>query len=211
MSRMSCVGAHSSEFGEFTHIQVASFLPSFRGTGMLCLFSSKVSSPTPARRRRYLLTCSIAAIGALFATNAMAIDVANQTDWNTAVAAVAAAGAGSTVTINITSGFTLTSSLAALQAGATNVTVNITGNNQTINGAAAFQGIQVSGTNAPTVNIASLALTNTAAIGGNGQNGQNGFFSGGLAYGSGGGGGGGGGAGGGVFRGGRGQVESAGR
>ena len=36
--------------------------------------------------------------GSLFATEAMAIDVANQTDWNTAVAAVAAAGAGSTGT-----------------------------------------------------------------------------------------------------------------
>src|ERR1700760_3093674 len=117
MSRMSCVDEHSSGFRRVHTHSVATFLPSFRGTEMLCLFSSKVSSPTPARRRRYLLTCSIAAIGALFATNAMAIDVANQTDWNTAVAAVAAAGAGSTVTINITSGFTLTSSLAALQAG----------------------------------------------------------------------------------------------
>ncbi len=129
----------------------------------------------------------------------MAIDVANQTDWNTAVAAVAAAGAGSTVSINITSGFTLSSSLAQLQANNANVTVNITGNSQTINGAAAFQGIAVNGANAPTVNISSLAVTNTAALGGNGQNGQNGFYSSGLSYGSGGGGGGGLGAGGGLF------------
>ena len=70
-------------------------------------------------------------VGSLFATQAWAIDVASQTDWNTAVAAVAAAGAGTTVTINITGGFTLTSSLAQLQASAANVTVNITGNGQT--------------------------------------------------------------------------------
>ncbi|MGJ5177083.1 autotransporter outer membrane beta-barrel domain-containing protein [Bradyrhizobium oligotrophicum] len=129
----------------------------------------------------------------------MAIDVANQADWNTAVAAVAAAGAGSTVTINITSGFTLSSSLAQLQAANSNVTVNITGNGQTIDGGSSFQGIQVSGANAPTVNISSLSIANTAAIGGNGTNGQNGYYSGGLAYGSGGGGGGGLGAGGGLF------------
>jgi autotransporter-associated beta strand protein len=141
----------------------------------------------------------VACAGSLFATQARAIDVASQTDWNTAVAAVAAAGAGSTVTINFTGGFTLTSSLATLQAGAANVTVNITGNNQTINGAFAFQGIQVSGANAPTVNISSLALTNTAALGGTGQIGQNGFYSSGLSYGSGGGGGGGLGAGGGLL------------
>ncbi len=73
------------------------------------------------------------------------------------------------------------------------------GNGQAINGASAFQGIQVDGTNAPTVNISNLTITNTAAIGGNGQNGQNGYYSGGLSYGSGGGGGGGLGAGGGLL------------
>lgn len=129
----------------------------------------------------------------------MAINVANQADWNTAVSAVAAAGANSTVTINITSGFTLSSSLAPLQAANSNVTVNITGNGQTIDGAGSLQGIVVSGSNAPTVNISSLSVVNTAAIGGNGTNGQNGYYSGGLAYGSGGGGGGGLGAGGGLF------------
>ena len=129
----------------------------------------------------------------------MAIDVANQTDWNTAVAAVAAAGAGSTVSINFTGGFTLTGSLAQLQAGNANVTVNIIGNNQTIDGASTFQGIVVSGTNAPTVNISSLSITSTAALGGVGQNGQSGYFSNALSYGSGGGGGGGAGAGGGLF------------
>jgi len=133
------------------------------------------------------------------ASEAMAIDVANQTDWNTAVAAVAAAGASSTVSINITSGFTLSSSLAQLQASNANVTVNITGNSQTINGASSFQGIVVNGANAPTVNISSLSVANTAALGGNGQNGQSGYFSGGLSYGSGGGGGGGLGAGGGLL------------
>jgi uncharacterized protein with beta-barrel porin domain len=160
--------------------------------------SAALFSATPSSRRR--LAWSIACVGSLFAASqAWAIDVANQTDWNTAVAAVAAAGAGTTVSINITTGFTLTSSLAQLQAGNTGVVVNITGNNQTINGAAAFQGIQVAGTNAPTVNISSLALANTAALGGSGQNGENGYFSGGLAYGSGGGGGGGLGAGGGLL------------
>lgn len=159
--------------------------------------SALVSVDTSRRSCRWLALAVIGA-GTLFATQAMAIDVANQTDWNTAVAAVAAAGAGSTVSINFTGGFTLTSSLAALQANNANVTVNITGNNQTINGAA-FQGIQVSGANSPTVNIASLAITNTAALGGNGANGQNGYYSSGLSYGSGGGGGGGLGAGGGLF------------
>ena len=152
-----------------------------------------------ARRRLRWLACSAICAATLFATEAMALNVANQTDWNTAVAAVAAAGANSTVTINITSGFTLSSSLAQLQASNPNVTVSITGNGQTINGASSFQGIVVNGANAPTVNISSLSVANTAAIGGNGQNGQNGYYSGGLSYGSGGGGGGGFGAGGGLL------------
>jgi uncharacterized protein with beta-barrel porin domain len=152
---------------------------------------------TPRWQRR--LACAIVGAASLFATEAMAINVANQTDWNTAVAAVAAAGAGSTVSINITSGFTLSSSLAQLQASNANVTVNITGNSNAINGQSAFQGIQVNGANAPTVNISSLAITNTAAVGGTGGGGQAGFFSSGLSYGSGGGGGGGLGAGGGLF------------
>jgi outer membrane autotransporter protein len=150
--------------------------------------------------RVFLYTVLALACGScLFATEAKAIDVANQTDWNTAVAAVAAAGANSTVDINITSGFTLSSSLAQIQAGNTNVTVNITGNSQTINGASSFQGIQVNGANAPTVNISNLSVANTATIGGMGQNGQNGYYSSGLSYGSGGGGGGGLGAGGGLL------------
>lgn len=129
----------------------------------------------------------------------MAIDVASQADWNAAVAAVAAAGAGATVSINVTAGFNLTSSLAQLQANNANVTVNITGNNQIINGASFFQGIQVNGANAPSVNISNLSVTNTVAIGGTGLNGQPGYYSAGLSYGSGGGGGGGLGAGGGLF------------
>ncbi|WP_296522673.1 autotransporter domain-containing protein [Rhodoplanes sp.] len=152
-----------------------------------------------ARRPSRWLAGAIIGAGSLFATQAMAIDVANQTDWNTAVAAVAAAGAGSTVSINITAGFTLASSLAQLQASNANVSVNITGNGQTINGASSFQGIQVNGANALTVTIANLAITNTAALGGNGQNGQAGYYSAGLSYGSGGGGGGGLGAGGGLM------------
>jgi uncharacterized protein with beta-barrel porin domain len=167
---------------------------------MACLARSISAAPIlPALRSLRWFACSIICAGSLFATEAMAIDVANQTDWNTAVAAVSAAGAGSSVSINITSGFTLSSSLAQLQASNANVTVNITGNSQTINGASAFQGIVVNGANAPTVNISSLSVTNTAALGGNGQNGQNGYYSGALAYGSGGGGGGGLGAGGGLL------------
>jgi fibronectin-binding autotransporter adhesin len=149
-------------------------------------------------RRRNLLASVCVGAMLLIATPAWAIDVANQTDWNTAVAAVASAGAGSTVTINVTSGFTLTASLAALQTSNANVTINITGNNQTVDGGSTFQGIQVSGTNAPTVNIASLAVVNTKAVGGTGGAGQAGFFSPTLSYGSGGGGGGGLGAGGGL-------------
>jgi uncharacterized protein with beta-barrel porin domain len=177
---------------------------------MACLARSILATPilaTPRWQRR--LACAIVGAASLFATEAMAIDVANQTDWNTAVAAVAAAGTGSSVSINITSGFTLSSSLAQLQASNANVTVNITGNSQTINGAAAFQGIQVNGANAPTVNISSLAITNTVAVGGAGGAGQNGFLSSGLSYGSGGGGGGGLGAGGGLFVGGGANVTLA--
>jgi uncharacterized protein with beta-barrel porin domain len=167
---------------------------------MYCLNMSKVSALAALPRRSLrVLALSTVSIASLFATQAMAIDVASQTDWNTAVAAVAAAGAGSTVAINFTSGFTLTSSLAQLQASNANVTVNITGNSNAINGQSAFQGIQVNGANAPTVNISSLAITNTAAVGGTGAGGQAGFFSPTLSYGSGGGGGGGLGAGGGLF------------
>jgi uncharacterized protein with beta-barrel porin domain len=167
---------------------------------MACLARSISAAPIlPALRSLRWFAYSIICAGSLFATEAMAIDVANQTNWNTAVAAVSAAGAGSSVSINITSGFTLSSSLAQLQASNANVTVNITGNSQTINGASAFQGIVVNGANAPTVNISSLSVTNTAALGGNGQNGRNGYYSGALAYGSGGGGGGGLGTGGGLL------------
>ena len=151
-----------------------------------------------ARLNRIIRVAALAGSCAI-STRASAIDVANQTDWNNAVAAVAVAGASSTVSINFTGGFTLTSSLATLQAGNANVMVNITGNGQTINGASAFQGIQVSGTNAPTVNISNLAITNTAAIGGAGTAGSAGYLSAGLSYGAGGGGGGGTGAGGGLF------------
>jgi uncharacterized protein with beta-barrel porin domain len=176
---------------------------------MLCLGLSKVSARATSRRSLRALALSTVSVASLFATQALAVDVANQTDWNTAVAAVAAAGAGSTVAINFTSGFTLTSSLAALQASNANVIVNITGNSNAINGASAFQGIQVSGANAVTVNISSLAITNTAAVGGAGGAGQNGFLSSSLSYGSGGGGGGGLGAGGGLFVGGGANVTLA--
>lgn len=158
--------------------------------------------PDSLRRKPLAVLCTISALACasvLFATDAFAIDVANQADWNTAVAAVSTAGANSTVTINVTGGFTLTGSLAQLQASNTNVTVNITGNGKTIDGASSYQGIQVNGSNALTVNISNLTVANTKAIGGNGQNGQNGYYSGGLAYGSGGGGGGGLGAGGGLL------------
>ncbi|HEY0331867.1 MAG TPA: autotransporter domain-containing protein [Rhodopseudomonas sp.] len=153
------------------------------------------------RRRRGLLASASAVVLAvcLFSTAASAIDVASQADWNTAVAAVAAAGTGTTTTINIVSGFTLTSSLSQLQASNTGVIVNITGNGQAIDGASTYQGIQVNGANALTVNISNLSVANTKATGGTGGNGQNGYYSSGLSYGSGGGGGGGLGAGGGLL------------
>jgi autotransporter-associated beta strand protein len=170
---------------------------------MLCLASTKImSSEAPVRRRLRYRSWLLASAASLLATQAWAIDVASETDWNTAVAAVAAAGTGTTTTINITAGFTLTSSLAQLQASNTGVVVNITGNSQAIDGAAAFQGIQVNGANALTVNISNLSVTNTAARGGSGQNGQAGYFSSSVSYGSGAGGGGGLGAGGGLFVGG---------
>jgi outer membrane autotransporter protein len=122
---------------------------------------------------------------AAFANNAAAIDVASQADWNTAVAAVAAAGAGSTTTINFTGGFTLTSSMSALAANNTGVTVNVVGNNNTVNGNALFQGITVLGANALTVNISNLTLNNTLAKGGNGASGGDGGGGGGLGAGGG--------------------------
>jgi uncharacterized protein with beta-barrel porin domain len=151
-----------------------------------------------AKPKRWL-AMSLLLSGTMLSTQALALDVANQTDWNNAVGAVAAAGANSTVTINIVSGFTLSSSLMQLQAAAANVTVNITGNGQTINGSSTYQGIVVNGANAPTVNISNLAITNTSAIGGNGTNGQDGYYNSSLSYGAGGGGGGGLGAGGGLL------------
>jgi fibronectin-binding autotransporter adhesin len=132
-------------------------------------------------------------------TNTWAIDVASQSDWNTAMSAVASATSGSTVTINVTSGFTLSSSLAAIQASAANVTVNINGGGAVINGGSAYQGLVVQGAQSPVVAISNLGVVNTIAKGGNGAAGQNGYYSGGLAYGSGGGGGGGLGAGGGLM------------
>jgi outer membrane autotransporter protein len=148
----------------------------------------------------FLLFSAAAIMLGLFAgSEARAIDVANQTDWNTAVAAVAAAGANSTVTINLTGDFTLSSSLARLQATNTGVTVNIVGGGHTIDGASSYQGIYVQGTNSPTVTISNLTIANTLAKGSNGLNGQAGYYSNSLSYGSGGGGGGGLGAGGGLY------------
>jgi hypothetical protein len=135
-----------SRFGSTTSLGFTSSQFAKRCTGMLLQTTALVPVVASRRTSRWFALSLICA-GSLFATEAMAIDVANQTDWNTAVAAVAAAGAGSTVSINITSGFTLTSSLAQLQAGNANVTVNITGNSQTIDGAAAFR---VSRSAAPT-------------------------------------------------------------
>ena len=135
------------------------------------------------RACRLALLASTALIAA--ATNANALDVATQADWNTAVAAVAAAGSNSTVSINFTGGFTLTSSLAPLVTTAGNVTVNITGNNNTLNGASSFQGIEVSGANAPVVTISNLVINATRARGGNGGGGGDGGGGGGLGAGGG--------------------------
>jgi autotransporter-associated beta strand protein len=170
-----------------------------RSHNEICRSNEPTKKPKRTSLRAHGPAGAIALALSAFTVPALAIDVASEADWNTAVAAVAGAGAGSTVSINLTSGLTLTNSLAQLQASNANVTVNITGNGQAINGASSYQGIQVDGANAPTVNISNLAITNTVAHGGNGQNGQNGFFSSSLSYGSGGGGGGGFGAGGGLF------------
>jgi len=144
---------------------------------------SGLHQESPRSRLRALSGLALAAC--FMATEVKAMDVANQADWNTAVAAVAAAGSNSTTTINITSGFTLTSSLVALTSSNTNVTVNIIGNNSTINGSALYQGIKVLGTNGPTVTISNLTLTNTLARGGNGGGGGDGGGGGGLGAGGG--------------------------
>ncbi|WP_257165840.1 autotransporter domain-containing protein [Bradyrhizobium sp. SRS-191] len=132
-------------------------------------------------RTAFLATTALIAIS----SSAHALDVASQADWNTAVAAVAAAGANSTVSINFTAGFTLTSSLSALVANASNVTVNITGNNNTVDGASTYQGIQVSGTNSPIVSISNLTINAMRARGGNGGSGGDGGGGGGLGAGGG--------------------------
>lgn len=66
-----------------------------QGVAMACVVKLETARPIFADRQRSLLWSSLLAlfIGSLFATRAMAIDVASQTDWNTAVAAVSAAGA----------------------------------------------------------------------------------------------------------------------
>jgi autotransporter-associated beta strand protein len=153
----------------------------------------------PSKQTRRLFRIAALAAAFCLGRDARAIDVANQTDWNTAVVAVAAAGTGSTVTINFTGDFTLTSSLARLQASNSSVTVNIVGAGHTVDGASSFQGIYVLGTNSPAVTISNLTLANTLAKGSNGLPGQAGYFSNSLSYGSGGGGGGGLGAGGGLY------------
>ena len=119
------------------------------------------------------------------ASVANALDVASQADWNTAVAAVAAAGSNTTVSINFTAGFTLASSLAPLATTASNVTINITGNNNTLNGASSFQGIEVSGANGPAVTISNLVINAMRARGGNGGGGGDGGGGGGLGAGGG--------------------------
>jgi outer membrane autotransporter protein len=141
------------------------------------------AKPAPRARLRLIPALLCAAFG--YAGNACAIDVANQADWNTAVAAVAAAGASSTVSINFTAGFTLTSSMSALKANSAGVTVNITGNGNTVDGNALFQGITVMGNNALAVNISNLTLNNTLAKGGNGGGGADGGGGGGLGAGGG--------------------------
>ena len=135
--------------------------------------------PRHAGRMALLAGTALAAA----ATSANALDVASQADWNTAVAAVAAAGSNTTVSINFTGGFTLTSSLAPLATTAGNVTINITGNNNTLNGASSFQGIQVSGANAPVVTISNLVINAMRALGGNGGGGGDGGGGGGLGAG----------------------------
>ncbi|MFA5984424.1 MAG: autotransporter domain-containing protein [Methylococcaceae bacterium] len=134
--------------------------------------------------KKFLL-CTTGVGICLGTTPAMAFDVANQSQWDTAVGLVAAANNGDTVSINITSGFTLTSSLSALSAANANVTVNITGNNTTVDGNLSFQGITVLGSNGPTVTISNLTLTNTLAKGGNGGGGGDGGGGGGLGAGGG--------------------------
>lgn len=155
------------------------------GPPPFCKIRSSLNSSQrlPGSRLRVLL--AVALPMSFISQTAEAIDVASQSDWNTAVAAVASAGSNSTVQINITSGFTLTSSLSALVSNSSNVIVNIVGNNSTINGNALYQGIQVSGTNGPTVNISNLTLTNTLARGGNGGSGGDGGGGGGLGAGGG--------------------------
>jgi autotransporter-associated beta strand protein len=120
-----------------------------------------------------------------FATKAMAIDVANQAEWNAAIAAVASAPTASTVTIDITSGFALTSSLAPIAASNPGVTVDIIGNGQTLNGNSQFEGIAVSGANSPTIDISNLTVSNMRALGGTGGSGADGSGGGGLGAGAG--------------------------
>lgn len=135
-------------------------------------------------RRHAALLLSSVALTAL-ASGASALDVASQADWNGAVAAAAAAGANATVDINITNGFTLSSSLAPLVVNASGVRINIIGNSNTINGASIYQGLQIAGTNAPIVNISNLTLDSTRARGGNGGGGGDGGGGGGLGAGGG--------------------------
>jgi len=181
-----------------------------RAASTLIAGAAAVMSPSmpgrPMPGRRWMGASALACAAALVATPAFALvpaftsfTVASQSDWDAAAAGVAAASSGDQITIFFSSGVTLSSSMAALQASSTGVVVNIDGGGEVIDGASSYQGIVVSGANGLVVNISDLAITNTVATGGTGQNGQDGYFSAGLSYGSGGGGGGGLGAGGGLL------------
>jgi len=118
-------------------------------------------------------------------TEAMAINVANQADWNTAVARLRRRCQSSHHQHH--SGFTLSSSLAQLQAANANVVVNITAqpdHQRRI----VLPGHRGQRANAPTSTFRASRSPNRSA-GRHGQNGQNGYYSSGLSYGSGGGGG----------------------
>jgi autotransporter-associated beta strand protein len=146
------------------------------------------SSPpriTSEGRARIFAFVVVVLAGLGFTTSAMAIDVADQAEWNAAIAAVAAAPAGSTVTIDVTSGFTLTSSLAPIVASNPGVTVVVVGNGQTLNGNSQFQGVEVSGADSPTIEVSNLTVTNMKAVGGTGASGADGAGGGGLGAGAG--------------------------
>jgi collagen type I/II/III/V/XI/XXIV/XXVII alpha len=99
------------------------------------------------------------------------LDVASETDLNSAISTIDAASSGASYLIEFTSGFTESSALIAIVENA-GVTTTINGGGNTLDGASTYQGLFVySGV----VTVQNLTIAHTLAKGGDGGGGGAGF------------------------------------